>query len=69
MNKQEVNAPNERWQSQRKTAWAKLARSDALEKEVEALAEQMFTERKSLSHREYPDQSSVQKAIVNSRLD
>ena len=35
--------PNERWQSQQKTALAKLARSERPDQQVEDLAEQMIT--------------------------
>ena len=38
-----ISKPNESWQSQQKTAWAKLGRSEAPEKEVHELAEQMIT--------------------------
>ena len=50
-NKNKVNirdagqtAPSEHWQSQRKTAWAKLARSETPEQQVEDFAEQKLTE-------------------------
>ena len=36
--------PNEGWQSQRKTAWAKLGRSETPDQQVEDLAEQTITE-------------------------
>jgi hypothetical protein len=38
------DTPNERWQCQQKTAWAKLARSEALDQRVEDFAQQMITE-------------------------
>jgi predicted outer membrane protein len=39
-----MSIPNERWQSQQKVAWAKLARSEAPDQQVEDFAEQMITE-------------------------
>ena len=56
-----MSVPNERWQAQQKTAWAKLARSEAPDKEVQELVEQMITGRECLFQEGYPDRSPVQK--------
>lgn len=57
-----ISIPNERWQSQQRAARAKLARSEASDKEVEASAQGVITGREWLFQQEYPDQSLVQKA-------
>jgi hypothetical protein len=43
-NRKNFDMPNERWQSQRKAAWAKLGRSDTPDRQVEETANQMITE-------------------------
>lgn len=58
-----ISIPNERWQSQQRAAWAKLARSEAPDKQVEELAQEMITRREWLFQQGYPDQSPVQKAV------
>jgi hypothetical protein len=55
--------PNERGQSQQRVAWAKLARSEAPDKQVEELMQQVIAGREWLFQQGYPDQSPVQKAI------
>ena len=58
-----ISIPNERWQSQQRAAWAKLARSEAPDKPVEASAQEMITRREWLFQQGYPDQSPGQKAV------
>jgi hypothetical protein len=58
-----ITIPNERWQSQQRAAWAKLARSEAPDKQVEASTQEMITGREWLFQQEYPGQSPVQKAV------
>jgi hypothetical protein len=58
-----ISIPNEHWQSQQRAAWAKLARSEAPDKQVEELAQEMITRREWLFQQGYPDQSPVQKAV------
>jgi hypothetical protein len=67
-----ISLPNEHWQAQQKPAWAKLARSEAPDKEVEASAQEMITRRewllspqKAVFQKGYPDQSPVQKPVHN----
>jgi hypothetical protein len=60
-----MDLPNERWQSQQKTAWAKLARSEAPQKEVQELAEQMITGREWPFQQGDSDQSPVEKAMAD----
>lgn len=55
--------PNERWQSQQRAAWAKLARSESPDKQVEEFAQEMIARREWLFQQGYPDQSPVQKAV------
>jgi predicted outer membrane protein len=58
-----ISIPDERWQSQQRAAWAKLARSEAPNKQVDELAQEMITRREWLFQQEYPDRSPVQKAV------
>ncbi|SRR6266478_1240887 len=58
-----MSIPDERWQSQQRAAWAKLARSEAPDKQVEASAQEMITRREWLFQQGYPDRSPVQKAV------
>jgi hypothetical protein len=58
-----MSLPNEHWQGQQKLARAKLARSEAPDKEVEASAQEMITRREWLFQQGYPNQSPVQKAV------
>ena len=58
-----TSIPNERWQSQQRAAWAKLARSEAPDKQVEGLAQETIAGREWLFQQGYPDQSPVQKAV------
>ena len=60
-----ISKPNESWQSQQKTAWAKLARSEAPEKEVQELAEQMITGCEWPFQQGDSDQSPVQKVVAD----
>ena len=39
-----MSKPNEHWQSQQKTAWAKLARSEAPDQQVEECTDEMIAE-------------------------
>jgi hypothetical protein len=59
------DTPNERWQSQQKTAWAKLVRLEAPQKEVQELAEQMITGREWPFQHGDSDQSPVEKAMAD----
>lgn len=65
MNNQEMGVPNERWQSQQRTAWAKLARSEAPKKEVQELAEQMLGGGEWPRQQGDSDQSPVPKAVAD----
>ena len=58
-----ISRPDERWQSQQRAAWAKLARSEAPDKQVEASVQEMITRREWLLQQESPDRSPVQKAV------
>ncbi len=58
-----TSIPNEHWRSQQRAAWAKLARSEAPDKQVEELAQEMIMRREWLFQQGYPDQSAVQKVV------
>ena len=58
-----ISIPNERWRSQQRAAWAKLARSETPDKQVAELDQEMIMRRECLFQQGYPDQSPVQKAV------
>jgi hypothetical protein len=63
MSSETTKYANERGQSQQRVAWAKLARSEAPDKQVEELMQQVIAGREWLFQRGYPHQLPVQKAI------